>query len=121
MKPVCCDTSFLLSLYGSDVHTSRAIASARGLGQPLTLSVFNEFEFEQTLRLAVWRKNLSTAQAARIEAAFEADCLSEILIIASCNLSDILTESRRLSSIYTAVDGYRAFDILLVAASLRLG
>jgi predicted nucleic acid-binding protein len=87
----------------------------------LTLTLLNEFEFEQTLRMAVWRKALAPALTAQALAVFEAERRSGRLVMAVCNLADVIAEARRLSGIYTLSFGYRAFDILHVAAALHLG
>ena len=121
MKPVFCDTSFLFALYGSDLHTARALGYLRKLTQPLTLSLFNEFELENALRFAGWRKLFPAAQITLFQAAFEMDRKSGRLIVTPCNLAAVLTEARRLSTTYTLAGGHRAFDILHVAAALECG
>ncbi len=50
MKPVCCDTSFLVSLYVRDANNLAAHHCLSRLNRPPTLSLFNQFEFEQALR-----------------------------------------------------------------------
>ncbi|HUB67974.1 MAG TPA: type II toxin-antitoxin system VapC family toxin [Candidatus Methylacidiphilales bacterium] len=121
MKPVCCDTSFLFALYGNDVHTAKALALVRRLRQPLTLSVFNEFELKNALRFAGWRKLFSATQIGLFQAAYEADRNAGRLVAAPCNLTAIITEARRLSASYTLNHGHRSFDLLHVAVALHLG
>ena len=121
MKPVCCDTSFLFALYGSDLYTAKALAYVRKLSQPLTLSMLNEFELENALRFAGWRKLFPAAQIARFLSAFELDRKSGRLVVIPCNLAAVLTEARRLSAAYTLAGGHRSFDILHVAVSLECG
>jgi predicted nucleic acid-binding protein len=121
MKPVCCDTSFLVSLYGGDFHTSLAMQYAAKHNQPLTLSLFNQYEFEQALRFRVWRKRISRQEAVRFQAAFDSDCINGRVIVKSADLRAILLEARRLSARYTASDGFRTFDIIQVAGALHLG
>jgi hypothetical protein len=55
-----------------------------------------------------------------ILAAFQTDLTDARLGLPTCNLASLLIESERLSSIYTMDGGYRAFDILHVAAALLL-
>ena len=121
MKPVCCDTSFLFALYGNDLHTAKALAYVQKLTQPLTLSLFNEFELENALRFAGWRKLFPSAQITRFLSAFEADRKSGRLVVIPCNLADVLNQARRLSSAHTLTGGHRSFDILHVAAALKCG
>jgi predicted nucleic acid-binding protein len=121
VKPVCCDTSFLFALYGSDLHTAKALAYVRKLTQPLTLSVLNEFELENALRFAGWRKLFSAVQITRFLNAFEMDRKSGRLVVIPCNLAAVLTEARRLSTAHTLAGGHRSFDILHVATALKCG
>jgi predicted nucleic acid-binding protein len=86
----------------------------------LTISQLNEFELEQALQLAIFRKTISPALAARAEAALQADLLSGRALRISCNLSAVLQHARRLSRAHTAKTGDRSFDILHVAAALEL-
>jgi len=114
---VCCDTSFLFSLYGRDANTPRAAAVARKTGAPLTLSPFNEYEFENATRLAVFQGSLSSEIGLAMLADYEADKADGRVITVSCNLAAVLTEARRLSASYTLSSGHRGFDILHVAAA----
>jgi predicted nucleic acid-binding protein len=121
VKPVCCDTGFLFALYGSDFHTNRALAQVRKLVQPLTLSLLNEFELENALRFAGWRKLFSTAQVVSFLSAFELDKKAGRLVVMPCNLAAMLVEARKLSMAHTPAGGHRSFDILHVAVALECG
>jgi len=92
----------------------------RKLNQALTLSIFNEFELQNAVRLSVFRKLLSPLDSASILADFEADLASGALLIANCNLAEVMTEAKRLSASYAQKGGHRAFDILHVAAAIHL-
>ena len=115
------DTSFLVSLYGNDSHTSQALAYARTLRRPLTISQLTEFEFEQALQLAIFRQTIPPSLAARAEATLEADLRSGGAVKVSCDFSTILQLARRLSRVHTGKTGSRSFDILHVAAALDVG
>jgi predicted nucleic acid-binding protein len=52
---------------------------------------------------------------------FEAALAQERLIVETCNLADVVDEAKRLSAIHTVSGGHRGFDILHVAAALKLG
>ncbi len=121
MKPVCCGTSFLFALYGSDLHTAKALAHVDKLTQPLTLSILNEFELENALRFAGWRKLFSPAQIGRFLSAFETDRNAGRLVVTPCNLAAVLNGARRLSAAYSLTGGHRSFDLLHVAAALECG
>lgn len=121
MPLTCCDTSFLVSFYGNDVHTARAKACMARLSSPLTLSVLNEFEYEQSLRFAEWRGVRPPAEVSTMLSTFRRDLAAGRAIIMSCDLSAAVAEAARLSATYTVVAGHRAFDILQIATALHLG
>jgi predicted nucleic acid-binding protein len=121
MSILCCDSSFLFSLYGNDVHTGNALGLVQRAGQPLMISVLNEYELGNALRFAEYRKAIPTGKASQYLADFEADMASGRLVMGICNLADVITEAKRLSMHYTVKGGHRSFDILHVAAALLLG
>lgn len=115
------DTSFLFSLYGNDVHTSRAVTFMKRRKSPLTLTVLSEYELGNALRFAEFRKGIAPGEAALFCAQFEADRASGRLRIQICNLADAVEGAKRLSATYTLKGGHRGFDILHVATALLLG
>ena len=117
---VTADTSFLFSLYGQDANTPRARRLAISSQEPITISVFNDFELGNAVRLSVFRKLIPPEMGFAMLADFEADKDGGRIVMASCNLADVLTEARRLSFSYTLNEGHRAFDILHVAAATVL-
>jgi predicted nucleic acid-binding protein len=117
---VCCDTSFLFSLYGRDVHTTRALALVARLGAPLAVTPLNAFEFRNAVRFAVFRRALPCTAAGSILGAFDADLTAGTLEFQSADLDAILAEANRLSRARTEEGGHRAFDILQVAAAAKL-
>ena len=118
---ICCDTSFLYSLYGNDVHSVRAVSWLAQLQNPITLSPYNPFEFGNALRFAEFRKAIKPGEAAMYAAQFEAAIRQGRLLKAVCNLADALDEATRLSATHTLTGGHRGFDVLHVAAALVLG
>jgi predicted nucleic acid-binding protein len=120
MPTVCCDTSFLFSLYGNDVHTPKALRLVKQLGHALTISTLNQYELANALRFAEWRKLLDPGKAAVYLADFDADVAGGSLSLVVCNLADIVTEATRLSAAHTPTGGHRSFVILHVAVALHL-
>jgi predicted nucleic acid-binding protein len=120
MVAACCDTSFLFSLYGRDAHTTRALAIVTKLGQPLTLTLLNEYELLNAVRFAIFRQVLPAAAGASIIAAFAADMATGRLVTDRANLTLVLEEAKRLSAVYTQTAGHRSFDVLHVAAASHL-
>ena len=117
---ICADTSFLFSLYGNDANTPRALAWTKSRRTALTLTALNEYELANALRFAEFRKVIGPGDAALFWSHFEADRAAGRLKIHICNLADILDEAKRLSSTHTLTAGHRGFDILHVAAAIRL-
>lgn len=117
---ICCDTSFLFATYANDVHTRKALSELSQISRAIHISVLNQFEFENALRLAAFRKLLSTSSVLSILADFDADFGSGKLILAPVNLASAIAEARRLSIRYTLRLGLRAFDILHIGAALSL-
>jgi len=117
---VCCDTSFLFSLYGRDAHTDRALALVTKLSAPLTLTPLNDYELRNAVRFSVFRKILEATAGAEILAAFDSDLATGRLILNQTNLTSVVNEAKRLSAAYTTVAGHRSFDILHVAAATHL-
>lgn len=117
---ICCDTSFLFSVYAHDCHTTQAHSWLRRNRVALTLSVLNNFEFANALRFAEFRKVLKPGMAAVCLAQFEADLGQGRLKLEICNLADVLSEANRLSATHTIWKGHRSFDIVHIAVAVHL-
>ncbi|MFN0127482.1 MAG: type II toxin-antitoxin system VapC family toxin [Verrucomicrobiales bacterium] len=117
---VCADTSFLFALYGNDANTPRAVAWMKRCRTALSLSTLNEYELANALRFAEFRKEIAAGEAALFWAQFEADRASGRIKVQVCNLADVVDEAKRLSATHTLTGGHRGFDILHVAAAIRL-
>jgi hypothetical protein len=114
------DASFLFSLDGDDSNTPAAISWVQSQRIALTLTALNEFELSSALRFAEFRQAIGPGDAALSWSHFEADRASGRLKTAICNLADILIEANRFLAAHTLTGGHRGFDILDVAASIRL-
>lgn len=117
---VACDTSFLFSLYGSDVHSPKAVAWSARNTRALYLNSLTHFEFGNALRFSEFRKVIPPGLAAQYWAGFEAAIAQGRLIVAVSNLADVVDEGNRLSSTRTLTGGHRGFDILHVASALKM-
>ncbi len=121
MALVCCDTSFLYSLYGTDANSIQAVTLAKTLSLPVTLSIFNEFEFENAVRTSVFRRINSSFTAATMLANYATDKRLGKLDLVNCDLTEVLKQAGGLSTAHSSSGGHRAYDILHVAAAMRLG
>ncbi len=117
---VCCDTSFLFSLYGRDAHTERALGLVTKLSAPLTLTLLNDYELRNAVRFGVFRRVIGATAGAEIIAAFDSDLAGGKLNLDPTNLTQVMHEAKRLSAAYTETAGHRSFDILHVAAASHL-
>ena len=118
---VCADTSFLFSLYGQDANSARALGYLQQSGSALTITALNEFELENAIRFASFRKAITEADAQAYLAAFAADVTAGNLSLVRCNLNAAVREAKRLSALHTFPGGHRSFDILHVAAAMEVG
>jgi len=117
---VACDTSFLFSLYGNDVHSPRAVAWAAQSTVAIFLNSLTHYEFGNALRFSEFRKASPPGSAARYWAGFEAAIDQGRLVVATTNLADVVDEAKRLSAVHTLTGGHRGFDILHVASALKM-
>ena len=69
---IACDTSFLFSLYGNDVHSPKAVAWTAQNTRALYLNSLTHFEFGNAIRFSEFRKAIPLGAAARYWAGFEA-------------------------------------------------
>ena len=120
---VSCDTSFLHSLYLIDHHTKKARARVQQMSSAgrIVLSPFHQYELPNAIRLSVFRGSRDAAAGEAILAAFQTDLADGQFELPACNLASVLMEAERLSSCYTIGGGYRACEILHVAAALHFG
>jgi predicted nucleic acid-binding protein len=114
------DTSFLFSLYGNDDHTDKAVGWLREHAQALTLTSLNEFELANALRFTEFKSFLPAGKAEAYWKDYLEDKRLGRVQVASCNLSQVLEEALRLSSLCTLTGGHRSFDILHVASAVVL-
>jgi predicted nucleic acid-binding protein len=119
MADVCCDTSFLFAAYGSDSHTAKALVALNRVGGSLALSSFNTYELANAFRLAEFRGLLPLGSEVHLAGLYR-DIERANVRLLTFDLEAVLVEARRLSALYTCERGYRAFDILHVAAALHL-
>jgi predicted nucleic acid-binding protein len=118
---ICADTSFLFSLYGSDVNTPAAQNAVVARAEPLHVHVLNTFEFENAVRLRFFQGKLTVTERDRILNGYRQDLRAGRLIAVGLNLHAVFNEAARLSAAHTETVGNRAYDILHVAAALLAG
>jgi len=118
---ISCDTSFLFSVYGNDVNTSRAHEHLKKAGASIVVSAYNGFELENALRLAEFRKLITSGDGERLIEQYRQDIHDGRIVEYPCNLAETLKKAHQLSASHTVERGHRGFDILHVAAALEIG
>ena len=121
MAQICCDTSFLFSLYGRDSRTPEAVAYLGQSRQPVAISILNEFELENSIRLSIVSRRIDFRMAAGMFADYAADKEQGKVVLVDCDLSEVMAQAKGLSLAHSQRGVHRAYDILHVAAALRLG
>ena len=117
---ICCDTSFLFSVYGNDANTPRAHQYLKNVGAPISVSALNGFELANAFRLAEFREVISPGNGERFLGQYRQDLSDGRIIKHPCNLAEILKKAHQLSANHTLRGGHRGFDILQVAAALEI-
>jgi predicted nucleic acid-binding protein len=121
------DTSFLCSIYRTQIHSPKADAFMASRTRPLTVSSFLLLEFRQSLRLQVRlyttdkTKGFPKHEADRMRQDLETDLKNKVLEMADVDWSAVHKLAEELSARHTEANGHRLADILHVATALHLG
>jgi len=115
------DTSFLLSLAGNDSNSPAATAHVRTLNEAIRITSLSRLEFENAIRLLLFRKVLPEAEAAAAMASFATDEKTGRIAETLCDWTEVLAEAMRISRERAEQEGHRVMDILHVAAALQSG
>jgi len=118
---ICCDTSFLFSVYGNDANTSHAHRYLKKAQVCVAVSGFNGFELANAFRLAEFRRLIRVGDGERFLGQYRQDISEGRIIEFPCNLAEVLKKAHQLSAEHTVIRGHRGFDILQVAAGLEMG
>ena len=121
------DTSFLCSLYRTQVNSPLADRYLAGLPGTLRVSSLLLLEFRQSVRLQMRlhrqdrTKGFSSLEGAQMLRDLQTDIASGALSSAPADWTDVHHLAEGLSAKYTATEGCRFADILHVATALHLG
>jgi predicted nucleic acid-binding protein len=113
------DTSFLVSLYVSDVHSAAASRIMRRALLPVLMTPLGELELLNALHLRLFRDELTATEIKAAAALFRDDIGEGILSLKSLSAS-IFERAKMISRSQTASLGTRTLDILHVASALVL-
>lgn len=115
------DTGFICSLMAPDANSPAAVERMTKQDLPLLWTWLHELEFRNALRLRVFRKELSRAEADRTIAQLLADLAAGVYVRREPDPSLLAMEAERLSAAFSAKLGTRSLDVLHVASALELG
>ena len=115
------DTSFLVSLYVTDVHSLTADQWRIAHPDPLPFTRFHRVEFRNALSLAIYRKRLGQEQADAVWNDLESDMQNGLLVDPPVDWSAVLTQADDLATRLTPSTGSRTLDIMHVSAAVVLG
>ena len=113
------DTGFLVSLYSQDAHSSLASALVHSCKPTFILNLLGETEFNNALRLRVFRKEWTPRQSRLVRESFEQH-LAAGLFRTEPLTAEVWEKALSLSRRHTAKLGTRTLDVLHVAAALAL-
>lgn len=112
---VYADTSFLVSLYGSDADSAAATAAAQR--QPLfLLAPYGETEFLNAIELRVFREEWTRNEARVVHEKFLQHVAAGMLHTETLP-PEVWKEALNLSRRYTATVGIRSLELLHVASA----
>jgi predicted nucleic acid-binding protein len=116
---VYADTSFLVSLYSPDVHSTAASATIARLRATVFLTPLGELELLNALQLRVFRKE-ATASQIRLAGVQLQDHIASGFFAQQAMPPTVYERARQISRARTAASGLRTLDILHVASAILL-
>lgn len=115
------DTGVLLKSYVEEPDSDFAESVLLAMGAPFAYSPVHGLEIPNAIRLKIFRKEITPAQAESALRAFRSDLDKGLLIPIPTGLPDIFLRAEKLSAKHSPKLGTRSLDLLHVAASLEAG
>ncbi len=120
------DTSFLCSIYRTQIHSPRADQLLELIGA-LPVSSLLVLEFRQSVRLQTRlfsldrKKGFPSMEGARMLRDLQSDLVAGVLSMKAIDWADVHRIAEQLSDRHTREGGHRLADLLHVATALHLG
>jgi predicted nucleic acid-binding protein len=114
------DTSALVALYVSEVHSAVARQEAQGAGQ-IPFTPLHDLELANALQLLRGRRLIDARQLQQLSSHVAEDREAERLVDTPIDLHRVFVRARELSAAHSARILCRSLDLLHVASSLELG
>ncbi|MCF7675546.1 MAG: type II toxin-antitoxin system VapC family toxin [Akkermansiaceae bacterium] len=115
------DTGFIVTLYKTEASSAPAAALMRRQQASVWLSHLGELEFRNALHLAVFRGELTAAEAVLKKRLFSQDVANGIYLIIPVPGSALFAKAGELADRHSARLGTRSLDLMHVAAAILLG
>ena len=115
------DTSFLVRIYLTQSDSPKALAFMRDFRDPLPFTPLHRHELRNSLRLAVFRKEIDTERRNAAFADIDSDLADGILAHVPVRWTDAFREAEHLGKTHTERLGIRGVDLLHAGIALSLG
>lgn len=113
------DTGALVPLYVNEVFTNAITSYIEERGEAVTLHSFHRLEFENALRLKLFRGDLTHEQFLDVQRKVASHIDLGMLMIRSVNWLSAFETARTLSEVTTAEIGCRTLDLIHVAIAMQ--
>ncbi len=114
------DTGFVVTFYKQEAISARAAALMARQTVSVRLTQLGDLEFRNALYLAVFRGELTAADAALKKRLFHDDVANGIFTITPIPAAGLFAKSLELADRHSAKLGTRSLDLMHVAAALLL-
>ncbi len=115
------DTGVLVKNYFAEANSAAAASLIHAESPPLIFTHFQELEARNSIRLKLFRGEITVVDAASSLDALRTDIRNGVLVRPSYSITSIFHLAEDLSHRFAAITGARALDILHVAAALEIG
>lgn len=115
------DAGVLIPLYIQEKFSEPMTRIVEGYSRSIPVNVFQEIEFENAVRLKLFREDVTSSQVAEILKAWNEDIHAGRLVRRPVNWVQSLDEVRRLVGMVTVETGCRTLDLVHVAIAVKWG
>lgn len=119
--PAYADTSFLARIYTPHADSTKALTWMQRASEALPFTSLHRHELRNSVRLRVFRGEITAEQRKEAFREIEADLADAILAHATIPWTDTFREAEGLAAAHTETLGVRSFDLLHVALATTLG
>lgn len=115
------DTGVLVALYVEEAFSSSVNAFVEKRGEPIAINLFLRLEFENAVRLKVFRRDIKAERARRVFQDLGGDLDCGRLYLRPLDWNEAFGKARAISARSTGQVGCRTLDVLHVAIALQWG